>query len=94
MAARFGERFKDKEHPGKEMKLVMVVENGQLTPRKVVVGASNLDYTQILEGIAESDSIDATPYSQMMQDREQWRQRMSQMSGMPGMRTPGGGGRR
>ena len=92
MAARFGERFKDKEHPGKEMKLVMVVENGQLTPRKVVVGASNLDYTQILEGIAESDSIDATPYSQMMQDREQWRQRMSQMSGMPGMRTPGGGG--
>ncbi|MGB5107730.1 MAG: efflux RND transporter periplasmic adaptor subunit [Candidatus Zixiibacteriota bacterium] len=93
MAARFGEKFQDKEHPGKEMKLILVVENGQMTPRRVVVGASNLDFTQILEGISESDSIDATPYSQMMQDREQWRQRMSQMSGMPGMRTPGGGRR-
>ena len=97
MAARFGEKFQDKEHPNKDSRIVMVVENGQITPRRVVIGASNLDNTQILEGLAETDSVDATPFSQMMQDREQFRQRMSQMSGMPGMRTAptgGGGGRR
>ena len=94
MAARFGEKFQDKEYPNKDMKIVMISENGQLSPRRVVVGASNLDFTQILEGIAETDSVDATPISQMMQDREAWRQRMSQMSGMPGMQTPRGGGRR
>ncbi len=94
MAARFGGKFQDKEHPGKETKLIMVVKNGEISPRRVIVGASNLDFTEILEGISESDSVDATPFSQMMQDREQWRQRMSQMSGMPGMRTPGGGGGR
>lgn len=92
MAARFGERFQDKEHPGKDMRIVMTVANGQLTPRRVVIGANNLDYTEILEGLSEADSVDATPFSQMMKDREEWRNRMSQMSGMPGMRTPGGGG--
>lgn len=91
-AARFGEKFQDKEYPAKDTKLAMVIENGQLTPRRIVVGASNLDFTEVLEGLSEADSVDATPFSQMMQDREQWRQRMSQMSGMPGMRTPGGGG--
>lgn len=94
-AARFGEKFQDKEYPPKDMKLAFVVENGQQNPRRIVVGASNLDYTEVLEGLSESDSVDATPVSQMMKDREAWRERMGQMSGMPGMRTPrGGGGRR
>lgn len=93
-AARFGEKFQDKEYPAKDVKLAMVIENGQMTPRRIVVGASNLDFTEVLEGLSEADSVDATPFSQMMKDREEWRQRMGQMSGMPGMRTPGGGGRR
>lgn len=93
-AARFGERFQDKEYPAKDVKLAMVIENGQMTPRRIIVGASNLDFTEVLEGLSEADSVDATPFSQMMKDREEWRQRMGQMSGMPGMRTPSGGGRR
>lgn len=91
-AARFGNRFQEGERAGKDTKLVFVVTNGQVTPKRVVVGAANLDYTQILEGLAESDSVDVTPFSQMMQDRQAWRERMaSRMGGMPGM--PGGGRR-
>ncbi len=93
-AARFGEKFQDKEYPAKDTKIAFVVENGQQNPRRIVVGASNLDFTEVLEGLSEADSVDATPVSQMMKDREAWRQRMGQMSGMPGMRTQGGGGRR
>lgn len=92
MAARFGDRFQEGERAGKDTKLVFVVSNGQVQPKRVVVGAANLDYTQILEGLAESDSVDVTPFSQMMQDRQAWRERMaSRMGGMPGM--PGGGRR-
>lgn len=92
MAARFGNRFQEGERPQKDTKIVLVVENGQLSPKRVVVGASNLDFTQILEGISETDSVDVTPFSQMMQDRQEWRDRMSsRMGGMPGV--PGGGRR-
>lgn len=93
MAARFGNRFQEGERPNKDTKLVFIVENGESKPKRVIVGASNLDFTQILEGLSESDSVDVTPFSQMMKDRQEWRDRMSsRMGGMPGV--PGGGGRR
>ncbi len=92
-AARFGEKFQDAERPGRDTKIVMIVANGQSTPKRVVVGASNLDFTQILDGLTETDSVDATPFSQMMADREEWRNRMNRFSTIPGMtRPPGGGG--
>jgi HlyD family secretion protein len=67
-------------------KLVFVIENGEDQPRPVVVGVSNLDYTQILEGLAETDSIDATPTSRLAADRQQFIDRMSRFSSVPGMK--------
>jgi HlyD family secretion protein len=70
----------------KNSRVVFVIENGESLPRRVVVGASNLDYTQIVDGLTEADSIDATPVSRMMEDREAMRQRMSRWSSVPGLR--------
>lgn len=90
MAARFGKEFRDKEGGWKDRKIVMVVQNGQITPHPVVVGASNLDYTQILDGLAETDSVDATPLSRMMEDRAQFRDRMTRFTSVPGMKKSDG----
>jgi HlyD family secretion protein len=90
MAERFGKQFQDKEASGKNRKIVLVVANGELMPRSVIVGANNLDYTEILEGIAETDSVDATPLSRMMQDRAAMRDRMTRFSSVPGMKKQDG----
>lgn len=70
----------------KNVKLVFVIENGETVPKRVVVGPSNLDYTQILEGLTEADSVDATPVSRMMEDREAMLERMSRWSSVPGLK--------
>ncbi len=70
----------------KDTKLVFVIENGETVPRRVTIGASNLDFTQILDGLSETDSVDATPVSRMMEDREALRQRMSRFSSVPGLK--------
>ena len=69
-----------------DTKIVFVIENGESVPRRVKVGASNLDYTQILDGLTAADSVDATPVSRMMQDREAMRERMSRFSSVPGLK--------
>lgn len=90
MAQRFGKRFQDKEGNDKNRKIVFVNENVELKPRPVIVGASNLDDTEILEGLAETDSVDATPISRMMQDRAAMRDRMSRFSAVHGMKKQDG----
>jgi HlyD family secretion protein len=67
-------------------RLVFVIENGEDKPRPVVIGVSNLDYTQILDGLAETDSVDATPTSRLAADRQQFMDRMSRFSSVPGMK--------
>jgi len=67
-------------------RLVFVIENGEDKPRPVLVGVSNLDYTQILDGLSETDSVDATPTSRLAADRQQFMDRMSRFSSVPGMK--------
>lgn len=67
-------------------RLVFVIENGENKPRPVVIGVSNLDYTQILDGLSETDSVDATPTSRLAADRQQFMDRMSRFSSVPGMK--------
>lgn len=74
-------------------RLVFVMENGEDKPRPVVIGVSNLDYTQILDGLAETDSVDATPTSRLAADREQFMNRMSRFSSVPGMKKSTNGGK-
>lgn len=74
-------------------RLVFVIENGADVPRPVVVGVSNLDYTEILDGLAESDSVDATPTSKLAADRQQFMDRMSRFSTVPGMKKTTSGGK-
>lgn len=67
-------------------RLVFVIENGEDKPRPVVIGVSNLDFTEILDGLAETDSVDATPTSKLAADRQQFMDRMSRFSSVPGMK--------
>ncbi len=70
--------------PDVEKKVVMVKRNGEFVPELVTVGKSNLDYTQVIAGIAAGDTVDATPVSLMMQQRQEFRERMEQRRGSMG----------
>lgn len=81
----------EKANPNR--RLVFVVENGEDKPRPVIIGASNLDYTEILDGLSETDSVDATPTSKLAADRQQFMERMSRFSTVPGMKKTTNGGK-
>ena len=70
-----------------QKKVVMVKKNGEFVPELVTVGESNLDYTQVITGIAVGDTVDATPTSMMMQQRQEMRERMKAHSNTGGFKS-------
>jgi HlyD family secretion protein len=67
-------------------KYVLVVKNGIPTPVPVETGISNFDFAEIKSGISEGDSVLVVSVSQMMQDREAMKERMSRWRQLPGVK--------
>ncbi len=78
--------------------LVFVADSNSYTPRVVRVGASNLDYTEIVSGLQEGEKVALLSVAQAAATRAQQNERMRTMTGggMPGMqqRPPQAGGGR
>jgi HlyD family secretion protein len=77
--------------------IVFVLRNDEPTPVYVRTGLTDLDYSEIVSGLTERDSVLVLPSASLVQQQEQWRNRMTNMTGgggvVPGMTTqqrPGG----
>ena len=73
--------------------LVFVAENGTYTPRIVRLGVGNFDYTEVVSGLKEGESVALLAAAAMQARREEQNNRIRNMGGMPGMTggRPGGG---
>ena len=73
--------------------LVFVAKNGTYEPRMVRLGASDFDYTEVLSGVEEGESVALLAVVAMQAERDERNEQMrSRMGGpIPGM---GGGGQR
>jgi len=67
---------------------VFVPRNGQPTPAWIRTGLTDLDYSEVLEGLTESDSVFVLPSASLVQSQEESRERVNRITGgggVPGM---------
>jgi HlyD family secretion protein len=82
---------------GGRIGLVFVPDSAGFSPRVVRLGVSNYDYSEVLSGLAEGDSVALLAAAAMQAQRaERNEQLRSRMGGVPGMtrQTPAAGGSR
>jgi len=84
--------------------IVFVLRSGKPTPLRVRTGLTDMDYSEVVSGIGEKDTVLLLPSASLIQSQSEMRDRMQRMApgGMPGMqqrpatataRPAGGGGR-
>ncbi len=71
---------------------VILKQGEDFRPRMVETGVANFDHTEVISGLQEGDEVMYTFFSRAKQASDQFRQRMTQMSGMnAGFRSQSGG---
>jgi HlyD family secretion protein len=84
--------------------IVFVLKGGKPAPARVRTGLTDMDFSEVLSGIGEKDTVLLLPSASLVQQQADMRDRMQRMApgGMPGMQQrtpaapaarPGGGGR-
>jgi HlyD family secretion protein len=77
--------------------IVFVLRNGQPTPVNVRTGLTDLDYSEVISGLAPGDSVLILPSASLIQSQQEFKQRISNITGggLPGVRSnsSSGGGR-
>jgi len=69
--------------------IVFVKRNGTPRPVWVRTGLTDLDYSEVLHGLSEGDSVYVLPSASLVQSQQDLKQRVNQMTGgggVPGMR--------
>lgn len=79
--------------------IVFVLRNGQPTPVNVRTGLTDLDYSEVMSGLAIGDSVLVLPSASLIQSQQEFKQRIGNITGggLPGVRqtaTPAAGGGR
>jgi HlyD family secretion protein len=77
--------------------IVFVKRNGRPTPVWIRTGLTDLDYSEVVRGLVQGDSVYILPSASLVQSQQDLKQRVNQITGgggVPGMRqaTPSGGG--
>jgi len=78
--------------------IVFVKRNGRPAPVWIRTGLTDLDYSEVVRGLAQGDSVYILPSASLVQSQQDLKQRVNQITGgggVPGMRqtTPSSGGR-
>jgi HlyD family secretion protein len=71
------------------MFIVFIKRNGQPAPVWVRTGLSDMDYSEVLEGLSPSDSVLILPSASLVQSQQDMRERFNRVTGggaVPGMR--------
>ena len=76
--------------------IVFVLRNGQPYAVNVRTGLTDMDYSEVVEGLQPTDSVLVLPSASLVRSQEEWRERMARVTGagsMGGMRqtTPASG---
>ncbi len=69
--------------------IVFVKANGPPAPRWIRTGLTDLDYTEVLDGLEPGDSVLILPSASLVQSQQEMRDRMNRVTGgggLPGMR--------
>jgi HlyD family secretion protein len=86
--------------------IVFTLRDGVPVPVRIRTGLTDLEYSEVTEGLASGDSVLTLPSASLIQSQQEFRQRINNMTGgggLPGMRsqqsgtqsgTPAGGGGR
>jgi hypothetical protein len=77
--------------------IVFVLRNGQPTPVRVRTGFTDMDFSEVVTGLTDKDTVLLLPSASLVAQQDEMKSRMSRMGGgVPGMTTnqprPGGGG--
>jgi HlyD family secretion protein len=70
--------------------IVFVNRDGQPTPVMIRTGLTDLDYSEVVTGLTAADSVLVLPSASLVQQQEEFRTRITNMSGgggVPGMRA-------
>jgi HlyD family secretion protein len=73
--------------------IVFAKRNGTATPVWIRTGLTDLDYSEVLQGLQPGDSVYVLPSASLVQSQQDMRQRMNQVTGggaVPGMQQQGG----
>jgi HlyD family secretion protein len=75
--------------PPGERYIVFVLRDGTAEPVHVRTGLSDLDYSEVLEGLSESDSVFVLPSAGLVQSQERRMDRIRRITGggLPGLRS-------
>ncbi|HEX5004132.1 MAG TPA: hypothetical protein VFV65_02395, partial [Gemmatimonadales bacterium] len=77
--------------------IVFVLRNGAPTAVNVRTGLTDLDYSEVVSGLAAGDSVLVLPSASLIQSQAEFKQRIGNITGggLPGVRstTSSGGGR-
>jgi HlyD family secretion protein len=66
--------------------IVFVLRNGQPTPVNVRTGLTDLDYSEVRDGLTATDTVLILPSASLVAQQEEQRERMSRMNqGLPGV---------
>ncbi|HLB54256.1 MAG TPA: hypothetical protein VJK71_04060, partial [Gemmatimonadales bacterium] len=68
--------------------IVFVMRNGQPIPTYIRTGLTDLDYSEVVTGLSETDSVLVLPSASLVQSQQEARTRFTQMTGggaVPGM---------
>lgn len=64
---------------------VFVSADGVFTPRWVRTGLTDLDYSEVLDGLGPDDEVVLLPSSGLVEAQQRFREQMRRFTGMPGM---------
>jgi len=68
--------------------VVFVTRNGQPTPTWIRTGLTDLDYSEVLQGLSSGDSVLVLPSASLVQSQQEMRERFTRVTGggaIPGM---------
>jgi HlyD family secretion protein len=69
--------------------VVFVKAGGSIEPRWIRTGLTDLDYTEVLEGLEQGDSVLVLPSASLVESQQEMRERINRVTGgggLPGMR--------
>jgi hypothetical protein len=65
--------------------IVFVLRNGRPTPVRVRTGLTDMDFSEVVAGLGEKDTVLLLPSASLVQQQAEMRDRMSRFTAVPGM---------
>jgi hypothetical protein len=82
---RMKRKTEDPAKPEVRQRLVVVKENDKFVTRMIKVGATNFEFSEVVDGLKDGEEIEVTTISRALIASEQFNQRIRSQTGLGGM---------